>query len=249
MSMTACSVYWIHHPEHTDMFTQGYIGVSNNVHSRWLDHKRGATNAHFKSAIQKYGWDTLIKKEILIAEEEYCLEIEKKLRSAENTGWNITIGGGKPPVLYGNKYPCGLIPWNKGVPMRPESKEKLSQALKGMRHDPEVYKQQALKRTGEKNVWFGKKFSDEYKLKLSLAKKGKPSPRKGIPLTPEAIKNLKAALKGRIISSEHRQKLSVAALGIKQPLVTCPHCEKIGGARTMKRWHFDRCKHKENQIV
>jgi len=31
---------------------------------------------------------------------------------------------------------------------------------------------------------------------------------------------------------------------IKGPhdLATCPHCEKEGGERIMKRWHFDNCK-------
>jgi len=27
---STCYVYWIHLPEHTDMFTEGYIGVSKN---------------------------------------------------------------------------------------------------------------------------------------------------------------------------------------------------------------------------
>jgi len=27
----------------------------------------------------------------------------------------------------------------------------------------------------------------------------------------------------------------------------CPHCNKIGKGNTMLRWHFDNCKHKEQQ--
>jgi hypothetical protein len=30
----------------------------------------------------------------------------------------------------------------------------------------------------------------------------------------------------------------------KNLLVTCPHCQKMGGCNTMKRWHFDKCKGK-----
>jgi hypothetical protein len=27
-----------------------------------------------------------------------------------------------------------------------------------------------------------------------------------------------------------------------QKQITCPHCNKIGGATMMKRWHLDNCK-------
>ena len=33
-------------------------------------------------------------------------------------------------------------------------------------------------------------------------------------------------------------------MGVSHPIVTCPHCEKSGGNRNMKRWHFDNCKYK-----
>ena len=53
----------------------------------------------------------------------------------------------------------GRTPWNKGIPMSKEAKEKLSKALIG--------------REGNAK---GKKFSAEHKRKLSLAKLGKPGP-------------------------------------------------------------------------
>jgi len=31
---------------------------------------------------------------------------------------------------------------------------------------------------------------------------------------------------------------------VQNEIVTCPHCNKSGQSRAMKRWHFDRCKHK-----
>ena len=58
----ASVVYWIHHPEHTDMFTQGYIGVSNDISRRWESHKNRTQNGRLKNAIKSYGWDLLIKK-------------------------------------------------------------------------------------------------------------------------------------------------------------------------------------------
>ena len=54
-------VYWIRHEDHTDVFTQGYIGVSNNTAKRFEEHKNRPSNSHLKHAIKKYGWDNLIK--------------------------------------------------------------------------------------------------------------------------------------------------------------------------------------------
>jgi hypothetical protein len=112
------------------MFTQGYIGVSNNVKKRWKDHKNKPSNEHLKHAINKYGWDSLIKKIILIAEDAYCLAMETKLRSNEKIGWNVAAGGGKPPV---NKY-------NLNKHLSQETKDKISKSKKGFKHTPEIEK-------------------------------------------------------------------------------------------------------------
>ena len=32
------SIYWIHHKDHTDVFSQGYIGVSKNTEARFKRH-------------------------------------------------------------------------------------------------------------------------------------------------------------------------------------------------------------------
>ena len=91
------SVYWIHHPEHTDMFSQGYVGVSKDLKKRWNDHAKRTGNTHLLNAIKKYGWDSLVKEVILVADEAYCLMIEAKLRAEDKIGWNIIKGGGMPP--------------------------------------------------------------------------------------------------------------------------------------------------------
>lgn len=31
-------VYWIHHKDHNNLFTQGYVGVSNNTEKRFAKH-------------------------------------------------------------------------------------------------------------------------------------------------------------------------------------------------------------------
>ena len=38
-------------------------------------------------------------------------------------------------------------------------------------------------------------------------------------------------------SQAHKEKLRESNLGVKQQIVTCPHCGKEGGERAIKRWH------------
>jgi predicted GIY-YIG superfamily endonuclease len=70
------------------MFTQGYIGVSSNTEARFEQHSKSIQNRHLKFAGEKYGWDNLVKKVILIADKVYCLVIETKLRATKGIGWN-----------------------------------------------------------------------------------------------------------------------------------------------------------------
>ena len=77
-------VYWLHLPEHTDMFTQGYIGVSSQLDKRLKDHKLKTENTHLKNAIDLYGWDNLVKQVIIVADKAYCLMIEAKLRAEDD---------------------------------------------------------------------------------------------------------------------------------------------------------------------
>ena len=89
-------VYWIHLPQHIDVTINGYVGIAHNFKQRMFGHKSCAKTGKEEPvyrAIRKHGWDNLIKEIILIADEKYCLEIEKKLRPIERIGWNLAIGG------------------------------------------------------------------------------------------------------------------------------------------------------------
>lgn len=55
-------------------------------------------------------------------------------------------------------------------------------------------------------------------------------------------------------TEESRAKRAEALRGYKHDIVTCPHCKKVGGETSMKRWHFDNCsglrpKHKSRITV
>jgi len=223
--MTVASVYWIRRQDHTDMMSQGYIGVSMNAELRFEQHFKRTQNPHLKFAIQKYGWDNLIKSQILIAKEDYCLDIERKLRPTDDIGWNCVAGGGKPPSSLGKRFVRTKPAWNKGKTMSAETREKVSAAAK-----------EQWTRLGMREL-------------LANAKKGKPSPRRGIKHKPESIEKMRQAhtgkpstRKGVVTPVEVIEKMKATYLA--NPW-TCPHCGKIGlNKGTGTRWHFDNCKEK-----
>lgn len=109
-------VYWIHHKNHIDMFSEGYIGVSNNVQKRFLQHckllkNNKHENRHFQNAYNQIDNLDIVVSTIIIGNNNYCYEIEEKLRPQLNVGWNIAIGGAKPPIskYRGDDYVSPLL--------------------------------------------------------------------------------------------------------------------------------------------
>jgi len=90
----------------------------------------------------------------------------------------------------------------------------------------------------------GLKTPKETILKLSLAKIGKVSPRKGVILSDETKTKISIANKGKRLPDEVYKQQGLKRMGKKQTLIECPHCHKMGGNATMPRWHFDNCKEK-----
>ena len=219
-----CAVYWIHHPSHADIFSQGYVGVSVNFDTRLRTHKRAKQNAHLRNAINKYGWDNLVKRTVLIADTDYCLDVETKLRSKDDIGWNITKGGGMPPNATGKTWTSTKPAWNKGLPLSEETKQKISAVVTEQMKDParrEINRQVNLGNTYMR----GRKHTAEALAKMSACHKGSKG-RLGIKNSQETIEKMK--------------KLAV------EQQWTCVHCNKTGLAKGAgRRWHFDNCKFKE----
>lgn len=220
------SVYWIHLPEHTNIFTQGYIGVSKDVCKRWNEHHKKTNNMHLKNAINKYGWDNLIKDNVLIGSKDYCLTIETKLRNTENVGWNIVSGGGCPPLAYGNQYRIGVPSWNKGIPCSIESKVKIKNQVIKLWENPTYRQHMSDAHKGQLSPMKGKKHSVKSLLQMSLVKLGKPSGKKGFKNSVAVIQKMKE-------------------LAVKESW-ECPHCNTQGNGKGAGiRWHFNNCKQKE----
>ena len=124
---------------------------------------------------------------------------------------------------------------------------------------------------GENNPNYGNKWTDEMKKESSEKRKGIPNKvvwteemreesskkRKGIYNgTEESKKKISETLTGRKDSDETKKKKSESRKQYlienghpsegPQKITTCPHCGKSGGVSNMTRYHFDKCKEKNN---
>lgn len=104
---------------------------------------------------------------------------------------------------------------------------------------------------GEGNL--GRIVTPEHKEKQSLALLGRISKLKGRTLTEEHKKKISLGNKGRISpnkgktqSKDSNMKRSAAQAGVPKSKITCPHCNKTGGANVMPTYHFNNCKQKDN---
>ena len=95
-------IYWIHKPEHTDMFTQGYIGVTKRkALARWREHLRATHRPELKIYLALSKYNTLVFDVIVVGTREYCQLIETSLRPEPNIGWNTAMGGDDNCTLAG----------------------------------------------------------------------------------------------------------------------------------------------------
>ena len=119
----------------------------------------------------------------------------------------------------------------------------------------------SIKNTSTGNPRYGKSphenMSAEELKELSIAmskmNSGSGNPMYGIPCTYKMTEdekqqwknNISAATKGRPKSAE--TKIKMRKPKGPQRTITCPYCNKEGGASNMLRYHFDNCKHKPTE--
>lgn len=149
----------------------GYIGfTSKTVEKRMASHYKAVNRKDqehytFYRALKKYS-DKLVVTTLVEGSDEYCLEIERKLRPEPDIAWNISCGGGAP--MLGRKHSeegkQRIAEGGKGRVMSDFNKQQLSKANKG-----KIVSEETRKKQSE----YARNRPPETRLKMSEAQKGK----------------------------------------------------------------------------
>jgi hypothetical protein len=133
----------------------------------------------------------------------------------------------------------GSKPWNRGVPITEEQREKNRKAATGKKRSAEAIAKAVAKQTGQKR-------SQETKDRISASLKGKPKP----PKSKEERSRISKALIGKPKPKGHGDKIratvalqKAAGTHYTQIKLTCPHCGTKASKARYNAFHGDKCKH------
>jgi group I intron endonuclease len=193
-----CGVYKITSPS-----GKVYIGSSKDIYDRWKTYKKVNCKKQTKlyNSLKKYGFENhkfevlgiYLKEDLLNWEHLWCLEYDACSKNNLNC-ISPKFYADKCIISEETKLRRKKKGENRVVSL--ETRKKMSLSLKKRYEDPN----ERLKTSLAMKKIKPRKHSQETKLKMSLAHKGK-KPSK------EALEKRSKALKGRIFSKEHRQKL------------------------------------------
>jgi len=178
-------------------------------------------NRHWNYIVNKSGG---FKAKIIsknIDEELILLAEQERIDQLKKLGYklcNITNGGE------------GI----SGLKHTEESKKKMSDSRKNL--IPYKHTKESKEKIRQANT--GIVFTEERRKKISEAKKG----HKMLPHVREA---LRLRMKGYKHSEEVLQKMTKIQRAM--PKKSCPHCDFVGNAGNLARWHLDNCKKKERK--
>ena len=192
--------------EATFYFEPFYVGEGKNT--RKFDHLKEEKVSHKTNLIREILRDNL---------SPYILTIKENLSKDESTDLetNLIKQLGTRAIIDGVSRGSltNLRLYGKRGCISEETKIKMSLAKIGIPLSPEHRKKLSRSRSGRsyRRLPTGP-ISDEHKLKLSLANSGKKR-------SPEAKERMSKAQTGRMISAEHKQKISEACKGRESPNV------------------------------
>lgn len=157
-----------------------YVGQTckKSLKDRWREGKGYIGCKKFENAIKKYGWDNF--EHIILAENltyEECDYWENKLTKdwdTVNHGYNMRHGGittpkGSPGQKHTDEWKQAMsAKWTgDGNPMRNRNNYGENNHFFGRTHTKELREKMSLERKGKPSPNLGKKFPEEFRMKLS----------------------------------------------------------------------------------
>lgn len=117
--------------------------------------------------------------------------------------------------------------------------------FKGNSHSEKSKQKISNTKKGKPGTWIGKTHSDESKQKMS-------NKRKGIIISNEVRLNMSKGMLGISKSKTHKENISKSKMREQNPMfgkkanrTICPYCNTDVAVNIAKRFHFEKCKHKQ----
>lgn len=89
-------LYWYHLPKHNNIYTEGYVGITNDLERRHSEHMNNISSgvkSHFYNAARKYRKENLIHEVMYTGTMNDISNMEYALRPDKDIGWNAAQGG------------------------------------------------------------------------------------------------------------------------------------------------------------
>jgi len=209
-----------------------YIGQSRDIRRRMESYRnvkcKGQLLLH--RSILKYGLENHIFEIVCLCEIEQLNDLECEYMQTydsfnSESGLNLKIGGNVKIKISDETRKKqsdshkGQIPWNKGIPMSPESIEKMriintgskrTEEQKEKLRKPKPPRSDAHKKNNADAIR-GKKRTEEQKEAMRNRYKDKPNPLKGKPKSPETIQKMKDFYAAKRLTPEYIEKQEAKA--------------------------------------
>lgn len=132
-------VYWLHLKDHTDPYSEDYIGISTQAHIR---RSKKGTSRKMHRIVNEYGKEAILCDVLFEGTPEECVAKEIAYRPYKGIGWNIHTGGTVPPNNLGEKR-------------SEETRRKISEKHKGKKGHPSPFKGMTNRFTSEQRKLIG----------------------------------------------------------------------------------------------
>lgn len=213
-----------------------YIGFDSAWPRRKAQHKHNVlygaeTSNAFYNAIRKHGWENFVWEVIYESEDgEHTLEVMENQFIIENNSYLYAENSNGYNMTLGGE---GTIGHRKSKHSIDSQKQKMTGRKQTEEHIRRRIKAR-LSNPDNQNWNTGKTKQDD-------------------PRLAEVALKVSKALKGKKKTQSHKDAMRLRPQDTTS--LTCPHCNKVGDYKNMKRWHMDNCKsnpnlkHKENKSV